>query len=455
MQRREIGYVADSATLVARFAAETWTIFLDSGLAPSPRRQIDLLLRQPRMWIWEDAAGIWTQRPGATARQSSGSLFDCLRAALKQAQSGGQNEVFPLLSGFLSYDWGVRQELGRGMAAERPLAVFALYDHGLLQDHDQQRAWIHGDDAAQEDWLAALAHRPAHGIFTLREPGITPRWSYADYATAFARVQGYIRAGDCYQINLAQDFTGTWDGDPWTLYAQLRGKSRAPFSVFFRHPWGALLSVSPERLLRLQDGRLEARPIKGTRRRGSNPQEDRALTEELLRSEKDRAENLMIVDLLRNDLGKVARPGSVCVPELFGLESYDQVHHLVSSIEADLAPAWDAWDALAAAFPGGSITGAPKRRAMEIIEELEHGARGLYCGSFGYVTVDGAMDWNILIRSLELRDDGSLIFQGGGAVVADSDCAAEYAECLSKVAILRSTVEEFLPQTVGCARVAP
>jgi para-aminobenzoate synthetase component 1 len=283
---------------------------------------------------------------------------------------------------------------------------------------------------------------------------VLARWQYAEYAAAFAQVQEYLHAGDCYQINLAQSFHARWRGDPWPLYQRLRARSRAPFSAVFRHPWGTLLSVSPERLLRLHGGQLEARPIKGTRARSPDPEEDRRVAKELCTSGKDRAENLMIVDLLRNDLGRVAQVGSVQVPELFALESYDQVHHLVSSVQARLAPGLDAWDALAAAFPGGSITGAPKRRAMEIIAELEAEARGIYCGSFGYVTAAGDMDWNILIRSIELQQNGSLRFFGGGAVVIDSDCAAEYAESLSKVGMIADTLAEFLPPSAACATVA-
>ncbi len=362
----------------------------------------------------------------------------------------------PLLCGFLAYDWAAGGNGSRdNKEDDQPVAVFALYDQILLQDHQQRRAWIIASSAADDAWTTVLQRPlPDFPPFQLSPAGIRPHWSYADYAAAYARTQEYILAGDCYQINLAQGFSAGWQGDPWPLYQRLRRVSRAPFSAFFRHPWGTLLSVSPERLLRLAGGRLQARPIKGTRRRHPDPRRDRESAAELMASRKDRAENLMIVDLLRNDLGKVAASGSVQVPELFSLESYDQVHHLVSSIEADLAPGLDAWDALAAAFPGGSITGAPKHRAMEIIAELEAGPRGIYCGCFGYVTAGGEMDWNILIRSLELNSEGELRFFGGGAIVADSDCAAEYAESLDKVAMIRETLEAFLPQGATCATVA-
>lgn len=459
MRLCEIEYREDSGELFARCAMEIGAVFLDSGTASGPHRRQDLLLRQPLTWIREDAGGVWRQDRGGKTQRQTGTLFSVLRRLVEKQAGGpelGNGVTVPLVCGLLAYDWAVGGNRSRDKNEDdQPVAVFALYDQALLQDHQQRRAWIISSPGAEDAWTAVLARPLPESLpFQLSPAGIRPHWSYAEYAAAYARAQEYILAGDCYQINLAQGFSASWEGDPWILYQRLRSVSRAPFSAFFRHPWGTLLSVSPERLLRLGGGRLQARPIKGTRPRHPDPRRDRERAEELLLSHKDRAENLMIVDLLRNDLGKVAALGSVQVPELFSLESYDQVHHLVSSIEADLAPGFDAWDALAAAFPGGSITGAPKRRAMEIIAELEAGARGIYCGSFGYVTAGGEMDWNILIRSLELDSKGGLRFFGGGAIVADSDCAAEYAESLDKVAMIRETLEAFLPQDATCATVA-
>lgn len=456
MQVEEIAYREDSARLFAQIAAEEGAAFLDSGMAPGPRRQRDVLLREPYAWIWEDADGVWRQARGAQAQRQGESLFAVLRAEMRKTRASTTvaGVDLPLLCGFLRYDAGVAAVLGRKPAGSQPLAVFAAYDQALVQDHRQQRAWILGSLAARKSWQERLTAPVPRPEFQLCAPGVLARWQYAEYAAAFAQVQEYLHAGDCYQINLAQSFHARWRGDPWPLHQRLRARSRAPFSGYFRHPWGTLLSVSPERLLRLHGGQLEARPIKGTRARLPDPQEDRRVAEELCTSGKDRAENLMIVDLLRNDLGRVAEVGSVQVPELFALESYDQVHHLVSSVRARLAPDYDAWDALAAAFPGGSITGAPKRRAMEIIAELEAEARGIYCGSFGYVTAAGDMDWNILIRSIELQQNGSLQYFGGGAIVIDSDCAAEYAESLSKVEMITETLAEFLPPSAACATVA-
>jgi para-aminobenzoate synthetase component 1 len=270
----------------------------------------------------------------------------------------------------------------------------------------------------------------------------------AAYAAAFERIQHYIREGDCYQVNLAQRFAAHAEGDAWQAYRRLRAINPAPFSAYLSFPFGQILSASPERFLRLRNGQVETRPIKGTRPRNASPASDRALAEELRQSTKDRAENLMIVDLLRNDLGKSCEPGSIRVPALFAVESFATVHHLVSTIEGRLAPGMDALDLLRGCFPGGSITGAPKLRAMQIIEELEPNRRGVYCGSIGYIGYDGAMDTNIAIRTL-VYSEGCLRFWAGGGIVSDSDLDAEYQETFDKAAAMLRLMEEFSHHALG------
>jgi len=270
-------------------------------------------------------------------------------------------------------------------------------------------------------------------------------------------VKAYLSAGDVYQLNLAQTFSGRWSASPWQLYSARRQRNPAPFAAFFSLPEASLLSLSPERLVSLRDGRLQARPIKGTRRRDPDPARDRALAAELCASPKDRAENVMIVDLLRNDLGRVAELGSVRVPQLCALESFPAVHHLVSSIEARLRRDCDPWDVLLSCLPGGSVTGAPKRHAVELLQALEGQPRGFYCGSLGYVDVRGRMDWNILIRSLSYRA-GRIQYWGGGGIVMDSEVEAEYRESLDKVAFIAATLDGIedlaAPATAGAERRA-
>ncbi len=252
------------------------------------------------------------------------------------------------------------------------------------------------------------------------------------YLKAVERVREYIFAGDIFQANLSQRFETPLFEPPWTLYRRLRECNPAPFAAFLDFPGVAVLSASPERFLRVDaDSRVETRPIKGTRPRGVGPEHDAALGQALAESAKDRAENLMIVDLMRNDLSRVCAPGTVRVAELFALEQYATVHHLVSTVVGQLAPGADALDLLRAAFPGGSITGAPKLRAMEIIAELEPSWRGVYCGSIGYWSVTGELDTSIAIRTAVARN-GRVYFNAGGGIVADSDPAAEYQETLDK-----------------------
>jgi para-aminobenzoate synthetase component 1 len=243
----------------------------------------------------------------------------------------------------------------------------------------------------------------------------------------------YIRAGDCYQVNLSQRLLAPLREHPLDLYGRLRTLNPAPFGAYFDLGDFQILSASPERFLRVTNGEVETRPIKGTRPRGRTPEEDAALAAELAASPKDRAENVMIVDLLRNDLGRVCEFGSVRVPTLCEVESFRFVHHLVSEVRGKLRPGLGPLDLLAAAFPGGSVTGAPKVRAMEIIAELEPTARGPYCGSLGFVGFDGSMDTNILIRTFT-AGRGWVQFPVGGGIVADSDPAREYEETLHKAA---------------------
>jgi para-aminobenzoate synthetase component 1 len=282
--------------------------------------------------------------------------------------------------------------------------------------------------------VRAGARAPSHAVPVPGSDAIGLRSSFTHdgYLDAVRRVREYILAGDIFQANLSQRLEAPLRELPWALYRRLRALNAAPFAAYLDLGGGdAVVSASPERFLRVAGRAVEARPIKGTRPRGIGPEHDAALGRALSESEKDRAENLMIVDLLRNDLSRVCAPGTVRVPELFALEHYATVHHLVSTVVGELAPGRDAVDLLCAAFPGGSITGAPKVRAMEIIAELEPSRRGVYCGSIGYLSLDGALDTSIVIRTY-LAAGGRVTFSVGGGIVADSDPEDEYRETLAK-----------------------
>jgi para-aminobenzoate synthetase component 1 len=265
------------------------------------------------------------------------------------------------------------------------------------------------------------------------------------YGKAFSKIQDYIRAGDCYQINLAQRFSANYQGDSWQAYQQLRQSAAAPYSAFLPTANGAILCLSPETFLRFDGkGHVESKPIKGTAARHNDPAIDKKTANDLLQSAKNRAENLMIVDLLRNDLGQCCESGSINVDELFTLESFATVHHLVSQISGKMRSDINALDMLVAAFPGGSITGAPKKRAMEIIAELEPDQRSIYCGCIGYLSCDGRGEFNIAIRTL-LAENNNIYCWAGGGIVSDSKEDEEYQESLSKVDKLLQAVGRATP----------
>jgi para-aminobenzoate synthetase component 1 len=262
------------------------------------------------------------------------------------------------------------------------------------------------------------------------------------YTAAFDKIQNYISAGDCYQVNLAQRLAAKAQGDAWAAYLHLRSISPAPFLAYMNYPDLQVLSGSPERFLQVSGSHVETRPIKGTRPRSANTQEDSKNAAELKASAKDRAENLMIVDLLRNDISKSCAVGSVQANNLFKLESFANVHHLVSTVTGKLAPDKTAIDLLRGCFPGGSVTGAPKLRAMEIIEELEPHRRGLYCGAIGYIGFDGNMDTSIAIRTA-VYSNGEIRFWAGGGIVADSELQKEYRETWDKASSMMALMQHF------------
>jgi para-aminobenzoate synthetase component 1 len=433
-------YRANPADYFAAIRHAPGAVLLDSGRPSAERGRFDLLSAWPldELTVAPDERGSdFLQRlRNNLARLGEATLAHDLPFA------GG-------LIGYLSYDFGRHLENLPSRALDDlhlPDARFGLYDWALISDHQQATSQLvfHPTLADSErQRLIELFTQPtadATEPFSLQAP-MHADLSAEQYRQAIERIQQYIQAGDCYQVNFAQRFRAPCHGDPWTAYCALRLACPTPFSGFQSLPdGGAVLSLSPERFVKVSERLVETRPIKGTRPRGLTPAEDAANAAELLASPKDRAENLMIVDLLRNDLGRTCRTGSVRVPELFSLESYPNVHHLVSSVTGELADDRDALDLIAGSFPGGSITGAPKIRSMQIIDELEPTRRGLYCGSLLYLDVRGEMDSCIAIRSLLVKD-GQVCCWGGGGIVADSEWQAEYQESITKVKVLLDTLQ--------------
>ena len=436
-------YQPDPAVYFARLRHEPGAVLLDSARPGAERGRFDLLSAWP------------LQHLQANANEEGLAYLQRLRASLAQLGEARMPDGVELpfaggLIGYLSYDFGRRLERLPNLASDDlglADAQLGLYAWALLSDHALQTSQLvfHPSlEAAERLRLIALfeaAPVPQASSFKLLSP-MRGDIDARGYQHAFDRVQQYIQAGDCYQINLTQRFRAPCQGDPWHAYQALRRACPTPFSGFQLLADGsALLSFSPERFIRVSQRQVETRPIKGTRPRAADPAEDARNAAELLESSKDRSENLMIVDLLRNDLGRTCEIGSVRVPELFSLESYPNVHHLVSSVTGRLAAGKDALDLIGGSFPGGSITGAPKIRAMQIIDELEPTRRALYCGSLLYVDVRGEMDSSIAIRSLLVKD-GQVSCWGGGAVVADSQWQSEYEESIAKVRVLLETLQD-------------
>ncbi len=453
----EVEYWPDTAVRVQGLAAQPWFVFLDSCHAAGGGRY-DIVAWQPETTL--------VTRGALTAIASAGhteiSSADPFALVQEQLEREPRHAELPFCGGAIglfAYDLGRRLERLPENATrdiDVPEMAVGIYSRSLVVDHLAERAWfVHRDlapaDVASTCVALTVTRTLTPAVFATRyvvTSTVRPDRDFAHYARSFARIKHYIREGDCYQVNFAQRFAAAASGDPWDAYLRLRNRNPAPYAAFMRLPGAAVLCSSPERFVAVRGEAVETRPIKGTRARSSDPVRDRELADELAVSTKDRAENLMIVDLLRNDLGKHCAIGSVIAPRLFEIESFARVHHLVSTVEGRLAPGVRALDVLRGCFPGGSITGAPKLRAMEIIEELEPTRRGMYCGALGYVSHDGQMDTNIAIRSLLHYRDRLYCWAGGG-IVMDSELEDEYQESLNKAAAMLSVFADAEGEHVG------
>jgi len=435
-----------NADLHQQFAClqhQPWAMLLESAGPLGADNGFDIISADPLATLETRGLVTTLTRRGEISEHHEDPL--ALLARTQQQLLGEQDLCamrLPFIGGALGlfgYDLGRRFErLPVEAAADIavPDMAVGIYDWALLRNVTSGR-WqlVHWGEQAglakRLAWLAQQMPQPT-SPFTLQGPWQS-NMSRAEYGEKFARIQEYLAAGDCYQINLTQRFSAPYQGSEWHAYCVLAASNKAPFSAFIRLPESALLSLSPERFLLLDGRHIETKPIKGTRPRHADPATDQHVALELARADKDRSENLMIVDLLRNDIGRVSRPGSVSVPHLFRVESFPAVHHLVSTIHGELDQQWQGVDLLRACFPGGSITGAPKIRAMEIIEELEPQRRNAYCGSIGYLSQHGRMDTSICIRTL-IAEAGRLHCWAGGGIIADSDPDSEYQETYDKVA---------------------
>ncbi|MES2564039.1 MAG: aminodeoxychorismate synthase component I [Pseudomonadota bacterium] len=448
----ELSYRPDSASLFEAIADRPWAVFLDSGAHHPAQSRYDLFSAQP--YVRLVTRGGLTEIHSDTVLLTRDDPFTVVRQYLEIDPACGNTLPFcGGAIGYLGYDLARRIEKLPSIAhdAERiPDMVIGIYDWAVVVDHVERRTWLVGQGRDPEtdlkwDALVTLFSNPPPE--RTRTPfrvtsSVVSNMTRETYSRAFDSIRHYIAEGDCYQVNLAQRFSAQAAGDPWLAYQALRVLNPAPYAAYLNTPYAHVLSASPERFVQVRDGRVEAKPIKGTRPRAGHARLDVELIEALRASAKDRAENVMIVDLLRNDLSKSCRLGSVQVPKLFDVESFATVHHLVSTVTGELRADRDAIDLLRGAFPGGSITGAPKLRAMQIIEELEPHRRGVYCGAIGYLGFDGNMDMNIAIRTA-VYTRGEIRFWAGGGIIADSKCEEEYQETFDKAAAMLKLMQQF------------
>jgi para-aminobenzoate synthetase component 1 len=460
---RELQPAPDVTACLRRWADQPYPLLLDSVSRLKHLGRYSFLTADP-------FASIVCHRDASAALQT-------IRSRLQEFQTSTYPDLPPFqggLAGVFAYDLNRAFESIPGPAIDEfqfPTVACGLYDVVIAWDHQQDRAWIvsqgwpemdpdrrHKRASERLEWAAAITLQPATS--TERQPTkhriepiarqypverfqtVTSNFSCAGYLDAVQQSIDYINQGDIFQVNLSQRLLMRFVDDPLTAYLQLRATNPAPFAGYFDLGTHCLLSASPERFVQVRDRQVETRPIKGTRPRTSFPEVDLHAAAELLRSEKDRAENVMIVDLLRNDLSRICQANSINVTQLCQIENYQYVQHLVSAVEGRLLDRIDAVDLLAATFPGGSITGAPKIRAMEIIAELEPTARGAYCGCLGYLGFDGAIDLNILIRTMTISG-GYCQFPVGGGIVADSQPVKEYAETWDKAIGMLSALRSF------------
>ena len=458
ISHQDIPYASNSEVLFDKLRDLPNAIWLDSAKPRSLQGRFDIMSACPDV-ILETHADITTITKQQAAEESTDDPFDIAKhylAQLMPIQSAHKGPFYCGLLGYFGYDLGSNHKItdtGVSGPEDMPDMRLGRYLWSLVVNHEARKSTVFFHPLCSKDLQDQVCQRLlSNSEQSNQHPGqfnlvskFSKTISKQHYVQSIDRIKNYITAGDCYQTNYTQHVSAPYQGDLWQAYRALREACPAPYSVYWNWDSHALLSISPERFLQTyaeaDEIRVETKPIKGTIARGKTVEEDQENAIKLVNSPKDRAENLMIVDLLRNDIGKSCVPGSIQVNKLFDLESFPNVHHLVSTITGTLSPNYTPIDLLKGCFPGGSITGAPKVRAMEIIAELEPINRSAYCGAIGYVCASNQMDSNIAIRTV-IADKTHLHCWGGGGIVADSDPDTEYAESMHKIQLILDTLED-------------
>jgi para-aminobenzoate synthetase component 1 len=463
-----------------------YSFFLDSGMDPQRLGRYSFLGSEPFLVMSSRGSEITLVR-GREHEVQHGNPFDAMGKLLEMYKLDRCPSPVPFLGGavgYFSYDLCHFIERLPSTAIDDlklPESYFAFYDAIMAFDHlegrayfiatgfpeiqeeqrlrqarmrlEEMKAWLYAASPSQEASIPQKERLDEGEFQSIQENSrvlLKSNFTHEEYVKAVDRVREYIAAGDVFQVNLSQRFEADLKIPPYELYKRLRMFNPAPFASYLNFQGVTIVSASPERFLKVQGGLVETRPIKGTRPRGKDPAEDEQLAQELTHSTKDRAENVMIVDLERNDLGRVCRYGTVKVTELAILETFPTVFHLTSTVVGRLRRGKSNIDLLKATFPGGSIIGAPKVRAMEIIDELEPTKRSVYTGSIGYLSFNADMDINIVIRTFLIKG-GKAYFQVGGGIIYDSDSEAEYMETLDKAKALIQALQ-LAPEVVVAAK---
>ena len=437
---KEMKPARGAAELYTYFAGTDDSVFLDSSLVNKLGRY-SVIGAVPYLKLVKEGNGFYINGE----KETTCSFETYLKTYLAEHKDKNNTEL-PRISGaigYFSYEYGrklMEVDSAKEDLVSIPDAVLVFYDFYIIEDRQEQRTYliangITGEAAKLMDEMETRIN--GKPVYMQKESDteypieVLPNFAKDEYKQAVDRMIRYIIEGDIYIVNMTQQLTVKSDKVPLDVFYDLRENNPSPFGGYFDYGDFQIVCASPERFLKMQKSHVNTRPIKGTRKRGETPEEDMLMRTELENSEKDKSELLMIVDLERNDLNRVCNPGSVKVTELFTVEEYATVYHLVSDIEGDLEESKNVMDLLEAAFPGGSITGAPKYRAMEIIDEMENNKRNLYTGSIGYLTLDGDCDFNIVIRTA-LHKDGKYYLGVGGGITAESDLEFEYEETLQK-----------------------
>ena len=446
---KELFYCSNSSIYFDKIKHLEWPVFLDSCFqSDKPKSEyarFDIIAANPFVKIRaKNGVTSVVDKDGQHQykKPSLDVLIDLMDDYPKPSSS------FPFVGGAIGY---CSYELNLKTLKKNTIdtMMMGIYDWAVIVDHFKEKAYIISMllDSTTEAFLPELIGMLNEGKNNITQEfkiktSVSDNLSFIDYRSKFNKVKSYINSGDCYQINLSKKFEVNTKGDSWNFYKKFRDINKSPFMAYLLYEDFEILSGSPERFIKSQDGIVTTRPIKGTRARGGSKELDKKNANELLNSIKDQSENLMIVDLLRNDLSMNCEVGSIKVDELFSIESYPNVHHLVSTISGVLRKDSNNIKLFSDSFPGGSITGAPKIRATEIIDELEEHSRDLYCGSVCYFSFNGSMDSNVAIRSM-VHHNQKLCFYSGGGLTTGSNVDEEYQEIEDKVENIKQTINFF------------